>query len=160
MRNPMIALPAVLISTLTACASPPQRETAESAQAPDASSAAAPGAMMQDTLPPELRQMRLHLRQMQGVHADSIRAMLPLHRQMFSGMMGHMEGMGGHMRGMPMMHGDTAWTALMDSLHQDMLRLSDVSAMSDEEVERWMAAHRARAMRMLEMYPAMRRRLP
>jgi hypothetical protein len=129
----------------------------ESVQDAGAAVASAPSAS-EDTLPGELQDWRLHLRQMRGLRADSLRALLPGYRQRFSGMMGQGWMMGSR-GGMPMMQGDSAWIALRDSLHQDMARLSGAADMSDEELERWMAAHQARALRMMQMYPGMHRGL-
>ena len=150
--NYLLALAFVMI--LVGCAGAEEQE-AEAAGV--AAPAAVPSSPVQDTLPAELSRVRLQLRQMQGVPADSLRMMLPAYRQMFSGMMDHMGGEMGHMRGMPMMGGDSAWVALMDSLHRDVAGIADAQNLPAEALERWMAAHHARAMRMFEMYPRLRR---
>lgn len=133
----------LLVVSLIACGEVAEQEPAVAVDG----ASDVPAAVARDTLPREMQQFHMHLRQMEGVDADSMRAMLPLHRQMLSGSMGHMQGM-------PMMVG-TQGTTLMDSLHQDMDTMADVSGMSAEQLEQWMTAHRARALRMMEMHPGM-----
>lgn len=99
----------------------------------------------------EAEALRLHLRQMQGVRGDSLRAMLPVHRQMLAGLMARSPGM-------PMMH-DAGWQALMDSLHRDMALLADPSGLSATAMDSIMAVHRGRVERMLDMHPGWRGRV-
>jgi hypothetical protein len=74
--------------------------------------------------------------------------MLPAHRQMVASMLAQMNQ---QMRSMNMT-GDPHWTALADSLHQDLVRMPE---MSPVELEAFMPAHQARATRLMAMHRAM-----
>lgn len=98
---------------------------------------------------------RRHMASMRGVGLDSLRAMMPRHRQMVTRMMEMVEAAPGG--GMRMGHGmgpgmglgrDSAWIATRDSLHRDLDRIGE---MSPEELEAFLEAHDARMQRMLEL---------
>ena len=92
--------------------------------------------------------MGAHLRMMQGVSADSMQAMLPMHRQMVANMLSRMNT---DMQSMNM--ASTAdWSALADSVRQDLIRLPELSG---AELRRVMPAHGARVMRLMTMHRAM-----
>jgi hypothetical protein len=86
-----------------------------------------------------------HMATMHGATGDSLRAMMPRHRQMVTGMM---ETMGGRM-GMTM---DTSWMATRDSLRGDLERMQN---MTPEQMEAYLEEHDARMQRMLRMHQAM-----
>lgn len=93
-------------------------------------------------------QMDAHLRMMGGASADSLRAMLPMHRQMVGNMLSQFDR---DMRGMNM-SGNTAWQAMVDSLRQDNSRLADMSA---GEIQSFMPAHMGRVQRLIQMHRSM-----
>ena len=90
--------------------------------------------------------MQAHLRMMQGASADSMRAMMPMHRQMAANTLAQMNR---EMRDMNMA-GDAAWTATVDSVRQDLARMPEPNAVD-------MAAHHARMTRLMEMHQRMMR---
>ena len=98
------------------------------------------GKMMED--------MQSHMRTMMGASADSMKAMLSMHRQMVANMISQMNG---EMRQMNMT-GDASWTATVDSLRQDLIRMPEMSA---EELRRFMPAHHSRMMRLMELHRSM-----
>jgi hypothetical protein len=98
------------------------------------------GKMMED--------MQSHMRMMIGASADSMKTMLSIHRQMVANMISQMNR---EMKQMNMT-GDASWTATMDSLRQDLVRMPE---MSTAELKRFMPAHRARVMRLIEMHRKM-----
>lgn len=71
-----------------------------------------------------MREMRAHVQSMAGSSADSLRRLMPTHRHMTANMLQQMDS---EMRGMQMAQ-DTSWTALADSVRQDLTRLPDVSS--------------------------------
>ena len=88
--------------------------------------------------------MQAHMRMMQGASADSVRAMMPMHRQMAANMLAQMNR---EMRDMNMA-GDAAWTATVDSVRQDLARMPEAGAGD-------MTAHHGRMMRLMEMHQRM-----
>jgi len=93
-------------------------------------------------------QMQAHMQMMQGVGPDSLKAMLPAHRQMAANMIATFDK---EMRDMKMT-GDAAWTATMDSLRNDLRTMPELSA---TELRARMAAHEARATRLTQMHRTM-----
>jgi len=92
--------------------------------------------------------MPAHMRMMQGMSADQMKAMLPAHRQMVANMLSQLEG---DMRKMNM-RPDAGWTALTDSIRQDLVRMPEMSA---SEMHGFMPAHGARVMRLMAMHQQM-----
>ena len=92
-----------------------------------------------------MAEMQQHMQRMMGAGADSMRAMMPMHRQMTANMLSRLNR---EMRDMNMT-GDDRWTATVDSIRQDLVRMAD---MSGEELRAAMPAHRDRVMRLLEMH--------
>ena len=86
-----------------------------------------------------------HMVAMQGATGDSLRAMMPMHRQMASRMIAMMDTVGGGM-GMAM---DSAMVATRDSLRRDLDRME---GMSPAEMEAFLQEHDARMQRMLRMH--------
>lgn len=89
-----------------------------------------------------------HMHAMQGVSADSLRSVMPMHRQMVANMIAQMNR---EMRDMNMA-GDTRWNATVDSLRTDLINMPD---MNDQELEVMMPAHHDRVARLMEMHDAM-----
>jgi hypothetical protein len=98
-------------------------------------------------------QVTAHLEMMEGVSGDSLRAMLPMHRQMVANMLGQMNT---EMRQMNMA-GDATWNALVDSLRQDLTRMPEMNA---QRLEAFMAEHRERVMRLMAMHGRMMGQMP
>ena len=95
-----------------------------------------------------MEQMQSHMRMMDGAGADSMQAMLPMHRQMVANMISQF---GREMREMNM-KADPAWEATIDSLRQDNVRMPEMNA---SELRAFMPEHRARLMRLMEMHRSM-----
>ena len=93
-------------------------------------------------------QMQSHMRMMDGAGADSMKAMLPMHRQMVANMISQFDR---EMRQMNM-KADPAWQATIDSLRQENVRLPEMNA---SELRAFMPQHRARVMRLMDMHRAM-----
>ena len=95
-----------------------------------------------------MEEMSAHMQVMGRVAPDSMRAMLPMHRQMVANMLSQMNG---EMRQMNMAS-DAAWTATVDSLRQDLVRMPELSA---GELKAMMPAHEGRVSRLAAMHAAM-----
>src|SRR5438270_4137161 len=78
--------------------------------------------------------MGTHMRMMDTMSAPTLQAMLPMHRQMMGNMLAQMNS---DMRGMKMTP-QARWTALMDSVRQDLVRMPDMKA---QQLKPFMAAH-------------------
>jgi hypothetical protein len=105
---------------------------------------------MQGTGGGTLEQMQAHLGSMRGAGGDSLKAMLPTHRPMTANMIAEMNR---EMRQMNM-PADPAWTATVDSLRQDLVRMPE---MSPAELQGAMPAHEARIERLMQMHRSMMR---
>jgi hypothetical protein len=92
--------------------------------------------------------MQTHIRMMQGMSGDSMKSMLPAHRQMVANMLSRMDG---EMRQMNMQP-DAKWRALADSVRHDLVVLPDMSA---AELRTTMPAHCARVLRLMQMHAVM-----
>jgi hypothetical protein len=90
--------------------------------------------------------MEAHMRMMDTASAATMQAMMPMHHQMADSMISRMDE---HMRRMNM--ADSAWTATVDSVRQDMSRMT---TMTTSDMTAMMPAHRARMMRLIQMYRA------
>lgn len=97
-----------------------------------------------------MEQMQSHLRMMETANADSMKAMLPMHRQMVGNMLSEMNR---QMRDMKMT-ADARWTALADSVRQDLVRLPQLGA---AELRTFMPEHRGRLVRLMEVHRTMMR---
>jgi len=95
-----------------------------------------------------MSQMQSHMRMMEAAGADSMKAMLPMHRQMVANMISQMNS---EMRGMNM-KADSAWQATIDSLRQDLVRMPEMSA---AELHTFMPRHGARMTRLMDMHRSM-----
>ena len=94
-------------------------------------------------------EMQAHMQRMAGdVSGEKMQSMLPMHRQMVANMLSRMNG---EMRQMNMA-ADAGWTATVDSLRQDLVRLPE---MSGAELKSAMPAHMGRVRRLDEMHQGM-----
>lgn len=94
-----------------------------------------------------MQKMQSHVSIMEGAGADSLKAMLPMHRQMVANMISKF---GSEMGGMNM--ADTPWQATIDSLRRDNIRMPELSA---SELRGFVPEHRGRIMRLMEMHRSM-----
>ena len=96
------------------------------------------GAAMMDS-------MHAHMRMMDTMRIDQMRAMMPMHRQMATNMLSRMDE---DMRSRNVT-ATPAWTATVDSLRQDLARMPQ---MSGPELRTLMTAHHARMTRLMQMH--------
>lgn len=95
-----------------------------------------------------MAEMQRHMGMMAGIGADSLRSMMPMHREMLGNMLSRFDR---DMRQMSMSP-DASWNALADSLRQDNARLAD---MSGTQLSTFMLQHRARVTRMIALHRTM-----
>ncbi len=138
-----------LIMALAACGREDQR-VGDTTAAAGGDTAAAGGMKGMQGMGGGMEQMQAHMRMMETDNADSLRGMLSMHRQMVANMISQMNR---EMRDMNV-PGDAAWTATMDSIRQDLVRLPD---MRGAELREFFPAHRTRVMRLVEAHRAMMR---
>jgi len=93
-------------------------------------------------------EMTAHMERMQAMRGDSLMQMVPEHRQMLGNMMGQMNR---EMEGMNM-SADPQWTALADSVRDDLARMPQMSA---ADMEAFMTEHRGRVTRLMEQHGSM-----
>lgn len=96
----------------------------------------------------KMSDMHPHMSMMEKASPDSIKAMLPAHRQMVANMLSQMSA---EMRKMNM-PADAAFTAIGDSLRQDLVRMPDLPA---TELARYFPAHHGRMMRYMKAHEQM-----
>ena len=104
------------------------------------------GMPMQGTL--MMSNMRAHMDSMMRMSPQQMQAMMAMHEQMMSRMM---DGMGGDMRGMKMA-GTPEWSALTDSVKQD---LADLPNLKGQQLSVRVRAHAARVKRLIAMHEKM-----
>ena len=92
--------------------------------------------------------MRQHMLMMEGASADSLRAMMPAHRQMAGNMLAQMNQQMTSMN----MQADAAWTAAVDSIRADLTRMPDLSA---ADLRALMPGHAGRLSRLMDMHDTM-----
>ena len=85
---------------------------------------------------------------MHGAGGDSLKGMLPTHRQMAADLLAEM---GREMRQMNMV-APPEWTAVVDSVRQDLVHMPEMGA---TELRVAMPAHEARLGRLMQMHQAM-----
>jgi hypothetical protein len=133
----------------TACGTSDRSESARPDSTADRSMSGMPGMDMGGSQSPAMMdRMREHLRMMTGATGDSLRHMMPMHRQMTANMLQEMDT---EMRSMGMV-GDSVWSALVDSVREDLTRLPDVG---QAELPGFMERHRGRMERLMEQHGAM-----
>lgn len=137
------------LATATACARTPDH-SADTSSVERAAPGGVAGATTGMTAPVAgsegmMRRMRMSLDTMQALDAASLRARLPLHREMTDGMLAQMtrEMMATKMPAAPQ------WSALMDSVHRDLDRMR---GMGSPELVKTMADHRARLTRLMALH--------
>ena len=89
--------------------------------------------------------MHARMQMMDTMGAERMKQMLPMHRQMAANMLSQMNS---EMRSMNMA-ADAAWTATVDSLRGDLVRMPD---MSSAELKAMMPAHHARMRRLMQTH--------
>lgn len=155
-RFPSSGLMLFAAISLAACAGGKDEEgAAAAAAAADTLQAVMPGmhGMQETPAMPRMGgggmmdQMQAHMRMMDGAGADSLKAMMPGHRQMMANMISQFDR---EMRGMNMT--DVAWQATIDSLRRDNVQMPEMSA---GELSSFMPGHHARVMRLMEMHRTM-----
>ncbi len=92
--------------------------------------------------------MQKQMDAMMKASPEQMKAMLPMHRQMAANMLAQMNT---QMRTMNM-PANAAWTATVDSVRQDLVRLPEQSA---QQLKDAVPAHHARMMRLMQMHDAM-----
>lgn len=92
--------------------------------------------------------MQKEMNAMMKASPEQMKTMLPMHRQMAANMLSQMNT---QMRTMNM-PADVAWTATVDSVRQDLVRLPEQSA---RQLKDAVPAHHARMMRLMQMHDAM-----
>ena len=107
------------------------------------------GGMMGDDMS---KNMEAHMQQMMGAGADSMQAMMPMHRQMTANMLSDMNK---QMRDMKMTD-NTEWPATVDSVRQDLVRMPE---MSGQELRTFMSAHHERLRRLMTMHRDMMKKM-
>lgn len=100
---------------------------------------------MQDGM---MGEMMAHMQMMTGAGADSMQAMLPMHRQMVANMLSQMNS---EMREMSMTT-DAQWDATVDSLRTDLTRMPELDG---QELQELMPAHHDRMKRLMDMHRTM-----
>lgn len=146
-------LPLVTLLTLSACGTGEQEPedvaggTIEEGQMPmeGMPGMAGMGGVRADAM---MQEMEAHMAAMAAAGADSMIVLMPQHRQMTANMLAEMNR---EMREMNMA-ADEDWTAVVDSLRQDLTRMPDMGA---GEMQSFMPAHNGRIQRMMEMHRAM-----
>ncbi|HEV2086579.1 MAG TPA: hypothetical protein VGR09_16010 [Gemmatimonadales bacterium] len=92
--------------------------------------------------------MRAHMDSMMRMSPQQMQAMMARHQQMMSSMM---DGMGADMRNMKM-SGTPEWSALTDSVKQD---LADLPNLKGQQLSARMRAHNDRVKRLIAMHEKM-----
>ena len=142
-----IALAAVLV-LVVGCRS----ERAPAADSPAAGSATTDTTAAAASGRGSAAQLEAHLQATERLSGDRLGAALPAHRQAVANALAEMNR---EMRSMNMA-GDAAWTALVDSLRQDLRTMPDLGA---GELSAMMPAHRERAGRLARMHREMMGRM-
>ena len=149
---PIVASLAAVIVAACTSKQPPASQDSTAAKA--TADTAKPGAMagmagMQGMMSPAMADsMQAEMKKMAAMSPDQMAAMLPMHRQMVGNMLSQMSS---DMRAMNM-PADAAWTALTDSVRQDLIRMPD---MSKTELKQTVTAHHARVTRLMQMHKDM-----
>ena len=94
--------------------------------------------------------MVAHMREMDTANAANVQAMLPVHRQLAGNMIAQMNREMGDMK----MPTDAGWTALMDSVRQDLIRMPDMDA---QQLKAFMPGHQHRMTRLIDGHRSMMR---
>lgn len=142
-----------LTAALVACGGREGTQQDTTAAATDSAMKSMPGmdsmpgmsGMMSDSI---MTGMHSHMQMMDSASAASLQGMWPMHQQMLNDMLSRMDN---SMRAMNM-PADAAWTAMRDSLRQDLTRMQP---MTPDQLKRGLPAHHARVMRMMDLHRRM-----
>ena len=150
-----------LAATLAACSSTKKENAAQSSESTNAQASADTGMQTKMSGMPGMGgalagmmsgammdSMQTHIRMMNGMSGNQMRAALPMHRQMVANMLSQMSS---EMRAMNMTS-DQRWTATADSVRQDLSRMPDMSA---SELKTFMPIHCGRISRLMEAHRSM-----
>ena len=146
--KPLTTVTALILVLTIACSK------ADKSAATDSSSAAASDSManmpgMGATGATAMAQeLEKHLKPVKGVSPDSLKALLPSHRQMTANLIAAFNK---EMRDMNMA-ADAAWSATVDSLRTDLRTMPDLGA---TELQGLMPRHEARITRLIQMHQTM-----
>jgi len=144
-RRTKLSIPlALLLFTLAGCGEGEQPQPEPSAQEPAGDM---PG-MVDMHRADMMDEMRTHMQSMDGIGMDSMRVMLPVHRQRVGNMLAQMNREMSDMN----MAADGQWDATVDSIRADLTAMPRLPA---EELQALMPPHRTRVMRLLEMHRSM-----
>ena len=138
-------LVAANLSALACRAEPPQ--TDETSQTADSIAGGMAGMPMMgnDSISAN---MKHQMTMMQGVSADSMKAMLPAHRQMGANMLAQMDQQMTSMN----LSADGTWKAMSDSIREDLVRMPNLSG---AELQAFMMAHHRRMTQLMAMHESM-----
>jgi hypothetical protein len=128
-----------LMTVLAACGRAGDREDTTAAKA-DTGAMAGMSGMMSGAM---MDSMHVHMSAMDTMSADGVKSMLPMHRQMMGNMLAQMNR---EMQDMKMT-ANPSWTALMDSVRQDLIRMPDMTA---QQLKDFAAPHHGRVMRLMQ----------
>ncbi len=92
--------------------------------------------------------MQAHFRAADAMNVDQLKSALPAHRELIANTLSRMNA---DMRQMNM-PADPAWTALVDSIRQDLVHLPDLNG---GELKQFMPRHGARVARLVQMHQQM-----
>lgn len=92
--------------------------------------------------------MRAQMRMMETMSGNQLKAMVPMHRQMAANMLSSFDDAMQRMNMTP----DASWTALRDSIRQDLIHMPDLTAV---ELKAAMPAHEGRLTRLMKMHSDM-----
>lgn len=137
---------ALMIAIFAGCTKPSSRtdtatarsDTSRRAMAGMADMATMMSAGMMDS-------MKVQMSIMDTMTGAQMKTMMPAHRQMVANLLAQMNS---EMRGMNM-PADPRWTALMDSVRGDLVRMPDLSAQQGKEM---MPAHQGRVTRLMQLH--------
>lgn len=92
--------------------------------------------------------LRMHMREMSTMDGDAMMRMMPMHREMATGVLRRMTAERQSMN----MSNDAKWNALADSVRRD---LAGMSAMSASSLKTGMPAHQGRVTRLMQSHADM-----
>ena len=147
----LTAVTALVVVLAMACSKPNASPIGESAATSADSMANMPG-MGATGATAMARELEIHLKAMKSLSADSLKTLLPSHRQMTANLIAAFNK---EMRDMNMA-ADAAWTAAVDSLRTDLRTMPDLPT---SELQARMPGHELRLTRLIQMHQAMMRNM-
>ena len=133
----------VLLTLLAACGRPAADRADSTAAKTDSSSMSGMSGMSGMTSGTMMDSMAAHMRTMDTTSASSVQTMMPMHRQMAANLIAQMNN---EMRSMNMT-ADARWTALTDSVRQDLVRMPEMTA---QQLRTFMSGHHGRLTRLMQ----------